>query len=353
MKTPTRVAIGVLLAVLATANLRADATWVYAVQISARTQTSPPQITLQWEPDPYGANNYTLYRKGKDATSWGGGTTLPGSAANFVDNNVTVGATYEYAIVKSSSQGYAGYGYIYSGINATLVDSRGTVVLVVDNTYAAALAAELSRLQRDLAGDGWTVVRRDVSRADSPASVRSAIQAVYYADPGNVRAVFLFGHVPILRAGNLNVDGHQARPMPADASYGDMDGSWDNPSFLPSDVELMVGRVDLFDLPGNGAPAPWPSELELLRNYLNKDHNWRHKQISVAQRALVGNRFGDFGGEAFAASGFRNFEPFVGSATLSWPTNRIPRRRNRNGVRCCPPAVIFGLTAAAAAVMPV
>jgi len=316
VKALVRVAVGVLLAVLAAANLRADATWVYAVQLSARTQTSPPQITLQWEPDPYGANNYTVFRKAKDASSWGGGTALPGSASSFIDNNVSVGATYEYAIVKSGSQGYVGYGYIYSGINATLLDRRGTVVLIVDNTYAAQLAAELGRLQSDLAGDGWTVVRRDISRNDSPASVRSVIQAVYYADPGNVNAVFIFGHVPILRCGNLNVDGHEARPMPADAYYGDMDGNWDNPSFLPSDVELMVGRVDFFDMPGIGAPAPWPSELELLRNYLNKDHNWRHKRLSVPGRALVGNRFGDFGGEAFAASGFRNFEPFVGPGNI-------------------------------------
>jgi len=309
---PVYIAIGGLLVALAAQTVRADSTWVYAVQISASAQTSPPQITLQWEPDQYGANSYTVYRKAKDATSWGAGTTLSGSASSFIDNNVSVGSAYEYAIIKAASGGYTGYGYIYAGVNAALVDNRGTVVLVVDNTYASQLSSELARLQSDLTGDGWTVARRDVARTDTPASVRSVIQSVYNSDPGNVKAVFLFGHVPILRSGNLNVDGHQARPMPADPYYGDMDGSWNNPSFLPSDVELMVGRVDLFNLPGNGATIAWPSELELLRNYLNKDHNWRHKLINVPRRALLGNRFGDFGGEAFAASGFRNFEPFVG-----------------------------------------
>jgi hypothetical protein len=139
---------------------------------------------------------------------------------------------------------------------------------------------------------------------------------VYNSDPGNVKAVFLFGHVPILRSGNLNVDGHQARPMPADPYYGDMDGSWNNPSFLPSDVELMVGRVDLFNLPGNGATLAWPSELELLRNYLNKDHNWRHKLINVPRQALMGNRRGDEGGRATASGGYRNFTPFVGPGNI-------------------------------------
>ena len=83
-----------------------------------------------------------------------------------------------------------------------------------------------------------------------------------------------------------------------------------------SDVELMVGRVDLFNMPGNGAPVPWPSEAELLRNYLNKDHAWRHKLLSVTRLALMGNRDGDKGGEAAAACGYRNFQPFVGPGNI-------------------------------------
>src|SRR5947207_5118895 len=316
VSNPISVGVSGLLLALGGQSVKADSTWVYAVQITASVQVSPPQITLRWEPDQYGANSYTVYRKTEDATSWGSGTALAGTASSYVDTAVAAGSTYEYRIVKAASQGYTGYGYIYTGINAPLVDSRGKVVLVVDNTYSAQLTNELARLQSDLAGDGWTVVRRDVSRADTPSSVRTAIQSVYNADPGNVKAVFLFGHVPILRSGSLNVDGRRARPMPADPYYGDMDGSWNDQSFLPSDVELMVGRVDMFNLPGNGAASPWPNEQELLRNYLNKDHNWRHKLMTVPRQALLGNRFGDFNGEAFAASGFRNFEPFVGSGNI-------------------------------------
>jgi len=109
--------------------------------------------------------------------------------------------------------------------------------------------------------------------------------------------------------------------MPADAYYGDVDDDWPtdpavSPSFLPSDVELMVGRVDLANMPGNGALIPWPSETELLRNYLNKDHAWRHKLITVPRQALMGNRRGDEEGLATAASGYRNFEPLVGPGNI-------------------------------------
>src|SRR5437764_7033720 len=95
---------------LAIANLRADDTWVYAVQISATLQVSPPQITLHWEPDSYGVNSFTVYRKAKDATAWGAPlATLPGSALSFTDAGVSAGSTYEYGIVKAASLGYTGY----------------------------------------------------------------------------------------------------------------------------------------------------------------------------------------------------------------------------------------------------
>ncbi len=295
----------------------AEKTWNYTVQISATIQESPPKITLSWPQDDNGANNYTVYRKGVNDGSWGSGTTLSGSTTTYADNNVTAGTIYEYRIVKAATLGYSGYGYICAGINAPLRESRGKVVLLVDNTYTTSLSTELALLQSDLVGDGWTVLRHDVSRSATPSSVRDIIRADYNADSQNVKAVFLFGHVPILRSGNLNIDGHQARPVPADGYYGDMDGTWNNPDYLPSDVELMVGRVDLWNMPGTYATSPWPSELEMLRNYLNKDHRWRHKMFTTPRRALVGNRFGDFGGEGFAASGFRNFEPFVGPGNIS------------------------------------
>lgn len=312
----------ILICLLVTFGTKAEElTFVYAVQISANIQVAPPQITLNWEPDPLGANSYTIYRKALTDTSWGNGTTLPGSASSYIDTFVTVGTTYEYQIVKSATLGYTGYGYIYSGINAPLTENHGKVILIVATNSTAGLSSELTRLETDLIGDGWRVLRHDVSSNDSPPSVKSLIKIDYETDPANVRAVFLFGHVPILQSGNLNYDGHLTRPMPADAYYGEMDNDWptdpgSSPSFLPSDVELMVGRVDLANMPGNGAAIPWPSETELLRNYLNKDHNWRHKLISVPRQALMGNRRGDEGGRATASGGYRNFTPFVGPGNI-------------------------------------
>ena len=300
------------LEVLAALEAQADDTFVYAVQLSATVQASPPQILLNWEPDPYGANSYAIFRKSEQAPSWGAGTVVPGSATNYLDTNVVDGSSYEYQVLKSASLGYKGYGYIYAGINAPLTESRGGLTLIVATNSTMSLSNELGRLEADLIGDGWRVIRHDVSSNDTPEAVRSLVISDYSADPSNHKAVFLLGPVPILHSGNLNYDGHFARAMPADAYYADIDGEWNNPSFLPSNVELMIGRIDFANMPGVGAPVPWPNETELLRNYLNKDHNWRHKLINVQHRALVGNRRGDENGEATAASGYRNFEPLVG-----------------------------------------
>ena len=318
VKDLARAVIGGLLLGWLIPELQAEATWVYAVQISATVQTAPARITLRWDADPFGATNYTVYRKTKDAAAWGPGVSLPGSATNYTDSAVTAGAAYEYQIIKAATLGYTGYGYIYTGIQAPLIENRGKLVLVAESTAAAILSNELARLRGDLIGDGWEVGFHTVSSNATPASVKGIITNAYHADPTNVKAVFLCGHVPIFRSGQLNYDGHQARPMPADAYYGDMDGGWTNdPSYLPSDVELMVGRVDLWNMPGRDAPAAWPSEMALLRNYLNKDHQWRHKLMPVSSRALMANRIGDFGGEAFAASGFRSLSPLVGTSGIA------------------------------------
>lgn len=316
-----RLNCALLIAMLSWLNFEsalADSTWVYAVQISATVQTAPPQITLHWQPDQYGANSYTIYRKSRDDTSWGNPiATLGSGSTSFSDANVSVGATYEYKIFKDASLGYKGYGYIYSGINADVIENRGKLILVVASNIAGSLSSELDRLKSDLIGDGWQVIRHDVSVDDSPANVRNLIIADNNSDPGNVNAVFLFGHVPILQSGLLDYDSHGLRAMPADGFYGDMNNDWPtdpstSPSFIPGTVKLMVGRVDMYNMPGVGASPAWGSETDLLRQYLNKDHSWRFKGFTAPRRALMANRIGDINGIAPAASGYRNFEPFVG-----------------------------------------
>lgn len=337
----TRAAI--VLAFLCALNLRAEISpKYYAVEASVNVQSSPAQITLSWPADPR-ATGYTIHRKAPTASGWSPKSSLPGSAQFYADTDVIPGTTYEYQISKSTSYGYIGFTYLFAGIEAPMVENRGKVILIVDNTHAADLASELARLQQDLVGDGWTVVRRDVSRQDSPPKVKSIIKAEYDADRANVRSVFLFGHVAVPYSGDFVPDGHapdHQGAWPADAYYGDMDGNWTDNSVnstgadrdrnrnrpgdgkfdqsqLPSDVDLEVGRVDLYNMTNFANKSPARSEKDLLRQYLNKDHRFRHRLMQVERRGLICDNFGEAQGEAFASSGWRNFASFFGAANVS------------------------------------
>lgn len=296
-----------------------ETTWIYSVQATATVQSAPAQITLQWPEETYPITSYTITRKTAGSTAWGAPVTLTGTARIYTDTNVSIGTLYEYQIVKQGAF-FTGYGYVAAGIDVPLIESRGKLILVVDNTHASTLAPELQQFQRDLTGDGWTVLRRDVSRSASPQSVRDLIRADYLADPANVRAVILFGRVPIAKSGNINIDGHGARALPSDAFYGDVDGDWGQangngvfgPSALPSDVELQVGRIDLAELPAGRA-----AEAVLLQQYLFKNHDYRHARRRIAARALIGDRFGDSNGQAYSAAAYRNFTAFVGPGAIT------------------------------------
>jgi hypothetical protein len=154
MRQAISAAASLLLLVCGFVSRGAESTWEFSVQVSASVDSVPPTIRLSWPQDTYLLpNSYTVFRKTPAATSWGQGTALPGTSTGFIDTNVTVGSVYEYQIVKKTSQ-YTGYGYLYSGIEAPLIENRGKLLLIVDNTYAASLTNELARLQEDLVGDG-------------------------------------------------------------------------------------------------------------------------------------------------------------------------------------------------------
>jgi hypothetical protein len=334
-----RLLLPAMLLLLHPAESQAQTSQDAAVQVSAAVASaSPPQILLSWPP--YAASGYTVYRKGYSDTFWGSPlATPPGSATGYLDTTPSAGVPYEYQVARSAS--VFAVGYVAAGIEVALVETRGKVVLLVDGTQAAAIASELARLQQDLVGDGWTVLRHDVSPTDSVPSVKALIQTDYTADPTGVVAVLLFGHIPVPYSGALNPDGHPDHygAWPADGFYGDPVGTWtdttnydstvagrqhnvagdgkyDQTSF-PAPLKLEVGRVDLSNMP---AFAPL-TETDLLRRYLDKDHSFRHKQVVAQPRGLIDDNFGYFGGEAFAASGWRNFSAFFGAGnvfSLDW-----------------------------------
>jgi hypothetical protein len=294
-------------------------------------QTNPPRITLNWRANA-SATQHFIYRKLKSGTSWGAVLeSFDGTATQFIDSTVNVGVSYEYRVLRQAAS-YTGYGYVNAGIEVPAVHSRGILILVVDETFVDSLSSEIARLKADIEGDGWKVVQHNVSRTASVMAVKSLIVETYNQDKPNTKAVFLLGRIRVPYSGDLFPDGHPDHEgaWPADVYYADMNGAWtDNSvnvtvanderhhnttgdgkfdqSIIPNDVELQIGRVDFANMPSFAA-----SEQQLLKNYLDKDHAYRHKLFSPVYRGVVDDNFGFFGTEAFAASGWKNIGPLVG-----------------------------------------
>jgi hypothetical protein len=311
-----------------------------AVELTAVAQETPPTITLQWNATGYPLVSQKIYRRLKGGPAWVEIATPANAATSYADTAVVVGVNYEYRVARTYSGG-PGFaeGYLSSGIRVPFVAERGRAILLVDGTMSAPLATELARFQSDLTGDGWGVARQDVSRTAAVTSIRAAIQAFYSADPANTVALILFGHIPVPYSGDFAIDGHGDHfgAWPTDVYYGDIDGTWTDEivndpgagqlrnrntpgdgkfdqTIIPSDIELEVGRIDLANL-----PAFTVSETELLRRYLDRDHNYRHRlgaYASIGQRALVDDSFGYFGGEAFAVTAWRSFTACVGAGNV-------------------------------------
>lgn len=307
-----------------------------AVQLNASVQNNPAQIMLSWASNTTTAQ-YTIFRKLKSDLFWGPALAVLGGTANqYTDNSVSVGTNYEYRVVRTGS-GYTGYGYINAGIEIPETPWRGKLILLVDSTFIVSLSTEIKTLVSDVEGDGWQVIRHDVLRNGSVTHIKDIIVSDYYADTTAPKAVFILGHVPVPYSGNINPDGHSDHlgAWPADCYYADIDGTWtdnsvtstlaspvrtqNNPgdgkfdqSITPTELELQVGRVDFNDMPAFSL-----TEEQLLKNYLDKDHDYRKKIFTPLKQAVIDDNFGYFSSEAFAASGYKSIAPLVGSNNIS------------------------------------
>ncbi len=321
--------------VLATLIAKPQSSSDAAVQISVSVQVNPAQITLNWIGNAT-SSQYQVFRKLKSSLTWGTAiANLNGTTNQYIDNAVSVGINYEYKIARSGT-GYVGYGYVNSGIRVPEIENRGKLILMVDSSFILPLANEISRYIKDVEGDGWGVIRHNVLRTGSVTHVKNLILNDYAIDSTTIKAVFLFGHIPVPYSGNINPDGHPDHlgAWPADVYYGDVDGIWTDvsvnsttassartqnvpgdgkfdQSIVPGNVELQVGRVDF-----NGMPSFTLTEQQLLQNYLNKNHEYRKKIFAPNKQAVIDDNFGYFNSEAFAASGYKNFAPLVGSSNI-------------------------------------
>ncbi len=228
----------------------------------------------------------------------------------------------------------AEFGHIFAGIRYPAIEDRGRVLLLVTENVLTNSASHVERLEHDMIADGYRIRRQVVSSGDSVPDVKNLIVSACGAD-SDIETLLILGSVPVPYSGNLlGVHSNHQGAWPADLYYGDLDGIWTDDTvtntsslwpenhnvpgdgkfdqtFLPSDVELQVGRIDLSEMPAFSV-----SETELIRRYLDKNHGYRWAEISPERRGLIDDNVGDADGLAFAAFGWRNFTPMFGQGTV-------------------------------------
>ena len=311
-----------------------------SVMIEAEVQKNPASIKLTWQGSD-NADGWSVYRKLNDGNEWNNKLTdKTADDTTYTDNNVNVGTHYEYLVLKRQGGNSIGAGYINSGIEVQARHFRGRVALLVDSRFKDTLSSEIERLKFDLQGSGWSVNTLYIDTGNSVPAVKDSIRQIRQEYPNEMEAVFLLGEIPVPYAGNFvsssiqsPPDGHQDHggAWPADLYYGEFDGLWSDNQVnntsskfarnhnVPNDnkwdqtvlqqvnstVDLMVGRVDMSDLPAFNA-----SEIELIKRYLDKNNRYRHGKVNIKHQGVIEGNFNLQ--EGFPQSAYRSFPALMG-----------------------------------------
>lgn len=280
------------------------------IELEISVDEQAEKITFNWNREDVDGPAIEISRRvegERTGLTWVPQATLPRSTTTWTDFSVTPGIVYEYQFFIPADENflYPTAAYASCGIEAPLVDERGKVLLVLDSSIANSLTQELQRFEMDLVGDGWTVERLNFGREGTatPESLRSEIQVRHAASP--IASIILFGHLPVVTSGLIRPDEHELYRQPTDLFYADVDGVWsdvlstsepDQQNYYPNDghyddtivpgpnhrIEIPIGRVDFANM-----PAWSQGETELLRLYLEKNHNFRHLRYTVPRMACI------------------------------------------------------------------
>ena len=282
--------------------------------VQTTVNIAAPSITIDFLDAP-GNTSYatSVYRRPLNGSGWTlQVSNLPAGTLSWTDVNVSAGQVWEYQIRRSSPWIFGGInfdaiGYTCGAVLYDQTNYKGQMILLVTQSLVNNLSTKITRLKKDLTGDGWYVNQLTVPDAvgwDSGSDVvtiKNQIVTIYNNAPGGdkPKALFILGHVPFPRSGSTNVnapDQHNENrgARGADSYNADIDGIWTdaatfNPGglqtplainlpndfkfdqdFLPSNVEMAFGRVDFRDITDFAV-----SETTLTEQYLDRLHNYR------------------------------------------------------------------------------
>jgi hypothetical protein len=303
---------------------------------AAETSISPPSIRLS-RPNRVsakGLNSVYIERRRLGQSEW---RILEENftEASWTDHDVHHGGIYEYRLRDTDFDNTDFRRVTLTvGIDLQPIHFRGNVLLVTEAGLPQALGSDYLQFKSDLTGDGWNVIEIDAQRHHETNwlqntteinRIREEARAIYEAAPAYPNVMLILGHVPVPRSGLGAFDGHgnHRGAWTADSYYGSFndtywtdsatrqsqanpilenlpnDKKWDQ-DHLPRVVEIPIGRIDFSDLHSFAEADfldladndPWTLEVALTRQYLQKNHRYRHGLTPVKNRISYFNGLG-------------------------------------------------------------
>lgn len=170
----------------------------------------------------------------------------------------------------------------------------GTVVVIVQQSIASALAPSLDQLSANLGAEGYAVLHRHVS-GGTPGDLKNLLVQLY--DSAAIDGALLIGSLPVpwfQVEDDFQTYGYAE--WPCDLYYMDLDGQWlDTISHAGggwaagSDgiYDVHQGEITPEIFVGRLTPTGIGTDTVLLKNYFRKDNAYRRDSIALARRALV------------------------------------------------------------------
>lgn len=325
-------------------NLNSQSVKDFGINIRSSFDTTSRKVTFKWDSDT-NTFNFFIYKKKRQDSLFGNYIAkLPKDQLEWTDT-LFDNIEYEYKIEKDANKYYS-YGYIIAGLNIQEKDYYGTCLILVDSTIYQQITNELDNFISHIRADGWSVIVKQAPRAEQFDSQKvqktKSIILQTNDEVQDLTSIILIGRIPVPYSGNFAVDGHEDHygAWPTDIYYAELNGKWtdtltsryDNvPSrtlnlpddgkfdqtYLTSDLELQMGRIDMFNL-----PFFKESEVELLKRYLVKISKFKNGNTQISKRAGIIDNFGPGYKEGFATSGWTNFYSLMGGDSVFYLKDR-------------------------------
>ncbi len=275
---------------------------------------------------------YIVLRKEINTNFWQKADTLPDGARIYFDtvsNETLLPLEYGFHFVGDTN---LAVGYYLVGNSYSSPTHYGVALVLVDEILQTELLPELEQFKIDLIADGWDVELHSVPRSETfnPIAVRKVkrlINSYFYKFGKELKSIILVGRVPVPYSGNYSFDGHfdHFGAFPSDLFYAcrecrwtddyefnnsaartenhnvPFDGKYDQTT-LEGIVETAIGRIDFF-----GLTDFKQSEVQLLKAYFQKNHQFRIGGFPSSREALIDDGFGVVSPESFASTAWMNF----------------------------------------------